>query len=188
MEQGIIWFRNDLRIKQNAALDAALKSGLPLKAVYVLDERTERLGHYRRSFLQESLDELTVNLEQFSISLEIVEGNPGEQIHKIIAHNELTTLFANKGYAHEELKQEQELESFAQVNLRLFDDGFLIPPHNLPFAISVPERFVYPWEKTQIVLAHIRFASWAQSGGSSYSDWYKNLSGYRDDTKLYVKP
>ena len=60
--------------------------------------------------------------------------------------------------------------------------------NNLPFAISVPERFVYPWEKTQIVLAHIRFASWAQSGGSSYTDWYKNLSGYRDDTKLYVKP
>jgi LruC domain-containing protein len=60
--------------------------------------------------------------------------------------------------------------------------------NNLPFAIAVPERFVYPWEKTQIVLAHIRFASWAQSGGSSYSEWYKNLSGYRDSPKLYVKP
>ncbi len=60
--------------------------------------------------------------------------------------------------------------------------------NNLPFAIAVPERFVYPWEKTQIVLAHIRFASWAQSGGSSYSDWYKNLAGYRDAPKLYVKP
>ena len=142
MEQGIIWFRNDLRIKQNAALDAALKSGLPLIAVYFLDKRTERLGLYRRNFLQESLDELTVNLEQFSISLDIVEGNPREQIHKIIPHNELTTLFANKGYAHDELKQEQELESFAQVNLQLFDDGFLIPPHNLPFAISeLPDTF-----------------------------------------------
>ncbi len=60
--------------------------------------------------------------------------------------------------------------------------------NNLPFAIAIPERFVYPWEKTQIVLAHIRFASWAQSGGSSYSDWYKNQSGYRDATKLYSKP
>ncbi len=60
--------------------------------------------------------------------------------------------------------------------------------NNLPFAIAIPERFSYPWEKTQIVLAHLRFASWAQSGGSTYTDWYQNKSGYRDATKLYVKP
>ncbi len=60
--------------------------------------------------------------------------------------------------------------------------------NNLPFAIAIPERFAYPWEKTQIVLAHLRFASWAQSGGSSFTDWYKNKSGYRDATKFYVKP
>ncbi len=60
--------------------------------------------------------------------------------------------------------------------------------NNLPFAIAIPDRFAYPWEKTQIVLAHLRFASWAQSGGSSYTDWYQNKSGYRDATKIYVKP
>ncbi|MFY8021519.1 MAG: LruC domain-containing protein [Bacteroidia bacterium] len=60
--------------------------------------------------------------------------------------------------------------------------------NNLPFAIATPERFEYPWEKTQIVLTHLRFASWAQSGGSSYTDWYKNKSGYRDASKFYVKP
>lgn len=60
--------------------------------------------------------------------------------------------------------------------------------NNLPFAIAVPERFEYPWEKTQVVLAHLRFASWVQSGGISYSDWYKNQSGYRNASKLYVKP
>jgi LruC domain-containing protein len=60
--------------------------------------------------------------------------------------------------------------------------------NNLPFAIAIPERFAYPWEKTQVVLAHLRFASWAQSGGSTYTDWYQNKSGYRDATKFYVKP
>jgi LruC domain-containing protein len=60
--------------------------------------------------------------------------------------------------------------------------------NNLPFAIAIPERFAYPWEKTQIVLAHLRFASWAQSGGSTYTDWYQSKSGYRDASKIYVKP
>ena len=31
-------------------------------------------------------------------------------------------------------------------------------------------------------------AAWAQSGGTQYTDWYKNLSGYRDASKFYVKP
>lgn len=60
--------------------------------------------------------------------------------------------------------------------------------NNLPFAIAIPEQFEYPWEKTQIVLAHLRFASWAQSGGTQYTDWYKVKSGYRDASKFYVKP
>ncbi|MBC7381684.1 MAG: LruC domain-containing protein [Bacteroidia bacterium] len=58
----------------------------------------------------------------------------------------------------------------------------------LPFAISTPEKFDYPWERTQIVLAHLKFAAWAQSGGAQYPDWYKNLTNYRNATKIYVKP
>lgn len=58
----------------------------------------------------------------------------------------------------------------------------------LPFAIATPEPFEYPWEKTQIVLAHKKFAMWAQSGGIQFADWYKDLSTYRDATKLYTKP
>ncbi|MFZ4798620.1 MAG: LruC domain-containing protein [Bacteroidia bacterium] len=56
---------------------------------------------------------------------------------------------------------------------------------NLPFAINIPETFAYPAEKELIILAHLKFAAWAQSGGVQYQDWYKNLSGYRNNAKLY---
>lgn len=58
----------------------------------------------------------------------------------------------------------------------------------LPYAIAIPEKFDYPYEKIQIIQAHKKFAEWVQSGGSLSPDWYKNLSGYRDATKIYVKP
>jgi LruC domain-containing protein len=58
----------------------------------------------------------------------------------------------------------------------------------LPYAISTPEKFDYPYEKVQIISAHKKFATWVQSGGASFPDWYKNLTGYRDPTKIYVKP
>jgi deoxyribodipyrimidine photo-lyase len=142
MAQGIIWFRNDLRVQQNAALEAAFKSGMPLKAIYILDSREERLGAFRRNFIRDALEELAQNLQEITIPLEIIEGNPNQVLSEIIALNDPNEIFANKGYAHEELKQEQELESFAQVNLHLFNDGFLISPENLPFTIhELPDTF-----------------------------------------------
>jgi len=56
---------------------------------------------------------------------------------------------------------------------------------NLPFAINIPETFAYPAEKELIILAHLKFAAWAQSGGVQYQDWYKNLSEYRNAVKIY---
>ncbi len=57
--------------------------------------------------------------------------------------------------------------------------------NNLPFAINIPETFSYPIEREAIINGHLRFAAWAQSGGTQYQDWYKNLSGYRNNAKLY---
>ncbi len=60
--------------------------------------------------------------------------------------------------------------------------------NGLPFAISVPEKFEYPYEKEQIIFAHLKFATWVQSGGSQFSDWYKIKNGYRNNSKIYTKP
>lgn len=57
--------------------------------------------------------------------------------------------------------------------------------NNLPFAINIPETFTYPTEREAIINGHLKFAAWAQSGGTQYQDWYKNLSGYRNSSKLY---
>lgn len=57
--------------------------------------------------------------------------------------------------------------------------------NNLPFAIAIPESFSYPTEKSSILDAYSKFATWAQSGGTSYTDWYQNKSGYRVSSKIY---
>jgi LruC domain-containing protein len=57
--------------------------------------------------------------------------------------------------------------------------------NNLPFAINIPERFAYPIESADITSAHLKFAAWAQSGGTLFPDWYKNLSGNRNSSNIY---
>jgi LruC domain-containing protein len=56
---------------------------------------------------------------------------------------------------------------------------------NLPFAINIPVSFAYPMERAPINQGHLKFTDWAKSGGSLYSDWYKNLNGYRLDSKIF---
>jgi LruC domain-containing protein len=58
---------------------------------------------------------------------------------------------------------------------------------NAPWALNIPESFDYPIEKTVILKAYPHFADWVQSGGTLFTDWYKNLSGYRHTEFIYQK-
>jgi LruC domain-containing protein len=57
--------------------------------------------------------------------------------------------------------------------------------NNLPWGIEIPEQFDYPIEGVDIVLAHLKFAEWAMSGGSNYPQWYQNQTGYRNSANIY---
>jgi len=58
---------------------------------------------------------------------------------------------------------------------------------DLPWAINLPQVFAYPVEKVNIIPAHLKFETWANSSGSSYVDWFQDKSGYRDSQKIYKK-
>jgi len=58
----------------------------------------------------------------------------------------------------------------------------------LPWAINIPNKFDYPIEKADINTAHIKFATWVQSNGATFTDWYSNQPGYRNTSNIYVRP
>jgi LruC domain-containing protein len=62
---------------------------------------------------------------------------------------------------------------------------YYVTPENLPYAIDIAGPFDYPVEKAKINQAHLRFAPWGESSGAVYYDWYKPLSGYRNNAKIY---
>ncbi|MBN2615107.1 MAG: LruC domain-containing protein [Bacteroidales bacterium] len=57
---------------------------------------------------------------------------------------------------------------------------------NLPWAIDVPVSFDYPVENVAILNAYNYFASWAESSGQQYTDWYMDKTGYRVSGNVYV--
>ncbi len=57
--------------------------------------------------------------------------------------------------------------------------------NNLPWAMNLAQRFDYPIEKAAINTAYNNFINWAASSGSTNTDWYKNMPGYRNASKIY---
>ncbi|RYE27619.1 MAG: LruC domain-containing protein [Sphingobacteriaceae bacterium] len=60
---------------------------------------------------------------------------------------------------------------------------------NWPWAISFNDTsFKYPLERVIITEAYPHFSEWAGSNGSSFTDWYSNLTtGYRNNSNIYNK-
>ncbi len=59
---------------------------------------------------------------------------------------------------------------------------------NLPWAIEIPVRFDYPIETIDILQTHLKFAEWANSGGTLFQDWYLDKAGYRNQSNIYPIP
>ena len=55
----------------------------------------------------------------------------------------------------------------------------------LCWAIEIPIDWSYPQEMIDILQTHLHFAEWAQSGGTSYPDWYMIKPGYQNTNNLY---
>jgi len=54
---------------------------------------------------------------------------------------------------------------------------YYIDVNNLPWAIHIPESFVYPKEQVPINKVYENFADWATYGGESSRGWYQNTGG-----------
>lgn len=62
---------------------------------------------------------------------------------------------------------------------------YYVSATNLPWVIEIPEAFDWPKENADILTAYLKFQDWAESSGTLYTNWYENLSGYRDDDNIY---
>lgn len=64
---------------------------------------------------------------------------------------------------------------------------FYLSPTNLNWAINLPESFVYPLERVNILDAYPNYKEWAESGGETKTDWFLDLPGNRVESKLYIR-
>lgn len=97
----IVWFRDDLRVADHPALHAALELGLPIVAVYVLDEQSpgvRPLGGAARWWLHQSLRSLAASIEALGARLTLRRGAAGPIIASIAQETNASAVFWNRRY------------------------------------------------------------------------------------------
>ena len=133
----IVWFKNDLRTKDQISLFKAYQEDLPFIALYIFDEDFyqkkqfgfRKIGKFRAKFLLESIQNLQHNLAELNIPFLIKFGKTKEIFEKINAHYSIQKIFCEEEFTHEEVHLEKSVSSvLPHVKFEKFYSQFLLEP------------------------------------------------------------
>lgn len=127
----ILWFRQDLRLADQAALVAAAAEG-PVIPVYILDDEAPghwRIGAAQRWWLHHSLKALTTSLRRHNSRLILRRGKAAEEIAKLVRETGATRVHAIRHYEPWWIAAERAVAE--QLDLCLHDGNTLAPPDTI---------------------------------------------------------
>ncbi len=152
-EPQLIWFRQDLRLADQAAVAAAAARG-PVAAVYVLDDAAGgdwRIGAAQRWWLHHSLTALAADLAKHRIPLVLRRGDTVAILAEIAAAVGASTVHALHHY--EPFAVAQQAAVAARLDLQLYDGNYLLPPGAVTTGAGARYRIFTPyWRALQTLL------------------------------------
>ena len=173
----IIWFRQDLRLADQAAVLAAAGAG-PVIAVYVLDEESEAvrpMGSASRWWLHHSLQMLDADLRSLGGRLLLLRGRAHEKLLELAADCDAGAIHALR---HSE-PWCSSIEAKLGRRLILHDGGTLVRPGVVRSKIGEPYRVFTPYWRSHAAfmppaLPRPRPQQWQFAealGGERLEDW-----------------
>lgn len=132
----LVWFRQDLRIRDNAALAAALETGRPLIPVFIWDPEAEdgwAPGGASRVFLHKALDSLAGDLEEHGLRLVLRSGPSMDCLLRLLAESGARGVYWNRRYEPAAVRRDSEIKK------RLREDGYAAESQNSSLLFE-------PWE------------------------------------------
>ena len=135
MKPTVLWFRQDLRVDDNAALQAARSRGGPVIPVYIWDKEGEgawALGGASRWFLHHALTELDASLRDAGARLWVFSGNSQEVLEKLCRDQGADAVYWNRRYEPTTIRRDTRLKEAltkAGIEAKSFNSALLFEPH-----------------------------------------------------------
>ena len=145
----IHWFRQDLRLSDNPALDSAAQYET-LIPIYILDEVNSgefKMGAASKWWLHQSLTKLNESLDG---KLLVYQGNPYEILNKLIEEQEVSYVTWNRCYEPWRIDRDKEIKrNFEDKNVAVesFSASLLWEPWTISKDDGTPYRVFTPFYK-----------------------------------------
>ena len=151
-ETVIFWFRRDLRLEDNTALEAALASGYPVVALFILDtdivDELER-DDPRLSFIYDRLSTIHRELVSRGSALHVHRGKPLKVLEDITKAFTVRGVFTNRDYEpyarHRDMEVSRMLESrsIAFQSFKdqvIFEQDEILKKDGKPYTVFTPYK------------------------------------------------
>ncbi len=145
----LIWFRRNLRLSDNAVLQAALARGLPVAGVWRAESPSECGNPRQARFLYESAAELHGALAAYGIPLYTVQGRAEDELPRLATTLNAAAVLADEAYTPSEILADNRLWHtldergipFIRLNDRaVFAKADLMNEHGRPYQDFLPYR------------------------------------------------
>ena len=150
MTPAIVWFRQDLRLRDNPALEAACERAGPIIPVFILDEAGDGkwpMGAASRWWLHHSLTSLDASLRERGSRLVVARGDSLRVLAGIAGKTGARAVFWNRRYEPSVVARDTAVKTeLAGLGLdaRSFGGSLLFEPHSVankqggPFQVFTP--------------------------------------------------
>lgn len=146
-----MWFREDLRLHDNAAVLAAHESGKPVAAFFCLDDEAERpLGGAARWWLHHSLNRLGTELSDLGVPLLLRTGDAASALDDAIGLISADSVVWNRRYTAEGIAQDTAIKRALTdrgIKARSFAGHLLHEPWTLTTGEGGPYRVFTPFSR-----------------------------------------
>lgn len=156
MSAVIHWFRRDLRLSDNSALNAALESGLPVIPVFIFDPKIykgERSSGNRTAFLLKGLEALREELRRRGSGLVVRRGEPLEVLQSLLAETGAVKLFFNRDYSPYARKRDRAIhETLGDERVHTEHDVLMHAPTTVMKLDGTPYTVFSPFKRAWLQL------------------------------------
>jgi deoxyribodipyrimidine photo-lyase len=152
MKINILWFRRDLRLHDNTALNAALASGLPVLPVFIFD--TDIISELpvddpRITFIHETLENINGDLAKKGSSIYVLRDTPEEAWKKLLLAFDINEVFVNNDYEPYAIDRDNQIKILLnQHNITfhkykdqvIFEENEILKSDGDPYTVFTPYK------------------------------------------------
>jgi deoxyribodipyrimidine photo-lyase len=146
-------FRRDLRLTDNSGLIAAMENATDIIPVFIVDPALVtrwQQSNTRMTFLANALTALDLEIRTHGGKLQILQGDPVEEVEKLIQQNEIHGVFTNRDYTPLSRRRDHKLKRICDrygVSCHNYGDQLLNEPEAVFKADGSPYTVFTPYFK-----------------------------------------